>query len=149
MSRLQEIQARLTELKKTGNDIQREERQLINEQIDVVSEEYKQLVGRCFMTKDGKVAYRVIGTPEVKRQMTGEIEFNAHLVPAIRLMSYDIEDVPIRFLLPSLSYMNVWFCLERGLESITEEYIEISDDEFKRLVSEQVNGITSYASQHG
>lgn len=122
-----------------------EEVAIVGEQIEYVRSEFSQFVGKCFRSKlvgDKSVCYKVIGLPTASQDSSGHIKFEPYLLHAIVVMRWG-EEAPTKYRLPKVSYMNIC-CCSKGADHISDEYEEISQSEFDRMLLEQIHGIKSY-----
>lgn len=133
------------DLIKARAEIYKTEENIINEQAQIVEREFSKFIGKCYKQKntgDNLVLYKVIGLPEVTQSVTGSVKYEPYLLHAIVLRQRP-DDVPTKYLLPKLSFMNV-YCCRRGADHILDEYEEISQYEFDDAVIRQIHGINSY-----
>lgn len=123
----------------------KDEENILNEQIEIVRSEFSQFVGKCYKTKpigNKHAYYKVIGLPMATQDEYGHIKFEPYLLHAIVLITHE-NDVPTKYRLPKVSFMNIW-CCRRGVDHISDEYDEISQEEFDKALLEQIHNIESY-----
>lgn len=137
--RLKEINAELLELSKMKSDVEHDTNKLLSEYVGLVQDELRPLVGRYFKAKKNRhpQMYRIIGVPKATYMMIGTIDFDPERIPAIAFSP----EPKGKYELPKLTYITS-ACFKKGCDFITEEYDEITKEEFEGALVSAIDYIT-------